>query len=97
MTILGWIIVVVASLIVGVVAQYVLKAESMPYRWALTAVATFIGAAVASEMLFNGTTPELEGMALWPAIIGGLVVGIVVDLVAVYFSRQSAGGGTAVR
>lgn len=97
MTVLGWIIVVVASLIVGVVAQFLLKAESMPYRWALTAIATFIGAAVASELLFNGTTPELEGMALWPAIVGGLVVGIVVDLVVVYISRQSTGGGAAVR
>lgn len=99
MTLLGWVIVIVASLVVGVIAQLVLK-SGMPYRWVLTSVATFIGAAVTSEALFQNATPELEGMALWPAIVGGLVVGLVVDLIAVYFARTSTGDqghGAAVR
>ena len=49
--------------------------------------------AAASEWLFAGTTPDLEGMAVWPAIIGGLMVGVVVDLVAQYV----AGPGGAQR
>lgn len=97
MTLLGWIVVIAGALLVGVVAQLV-RAADMPYRWVVTAIGAFLGAAVCSEMLFAGATPDFEGMALWPALIGGLVVGVVVDLVAqIYAGRQSTGHRAVIR
>ncbi len=92
MTLLAWIILVVGAVVVGAVAQWVMKAE-MPFRWAVTAIGAFIGALVSSEWLFAGTTPDVEGIAVWPALIGGLVVGVVVDLIAQWFARREAPGG----
>jgi len=65
-TLLAWIILVVGAVIVGAVAQWVMKAE-MPFRWVVTAIGAFIGALVSSELLFAGTTPTVEGIAVWPA------------------------------
>ncbi len=92
MTLLGWIVLIVVSVVVALVAQYAMKSETMPYRWIVSAIGIFVGAAVSSEMLFAGTTPEFEGIAVWPAVIGGLIVGAVVDLIAQYYARQNRGG-----
>jgi uncharacterized membrane protein YeaQ/YmgE (transglycosylase-associated protein family) len=89
-TYLGWIILVVGALAVGAVAQWLFKAD-MPYRWVITAIATFVGAIAASEWLFADWTPEIEGIAVWPAIVGGLVVGVVVDFIAQYYAGQGHG------
>lgn len=96
MTLLGWISVIAGALIVGAVAQWLMPAR-MPFRWVVTALAAFVGAVVTSELLFSGYTPEFEGMAVWPTIIGGLLVAIVVDVIAQYYAgRQSTGHGAAV-
>lgn len=90
MTYLAWIILIVGALIVGVAAQWLFKAE-LPYRWVITSIGAFLGALAASEWLFAGWTPEIEGIAVWPAIVGGLVVGAVVDLVAQYYAGHGHG------
>lgn len=100
MTLLGWIALVVGSLIVGAVAQWLMAADELPYRWALSSIATFVAGAASSEILFQGGTPEWEGVALWPAVIGGLLVGVIVDMLARYLGRRapgSKGHGAAVR
>lgn len=81
LTLLGWVVVVAGALIVGLVAQAAMKQPDAPYRWVVTSIATLIGAVVASEWLFPTTGTVWEGIAFWPAIIGGLVVGLVVDVV----------------
>ncbi len=100
MTLLAWGYLIVGSLIVGVACQWLMKSD-MPYRWIVTSVATLAGAAASSEWLFSGTTPDVEGLAAWPAVIGGLVVGIVVDVAAQWFAGQqrhgTQGRGAAVR
>ena len=92
MTVLGWIILIVGALIVGVGAQLLMRADGLPYRWAITSVATFIGAAVSSEWLFVNYAPEIEGIAVWAALLGGAVVGIVVDLIAQWYAHQQGPG-----
>jgi uncharacterized membrane protein YeaQ/YmgE (transglycosylase-associated protein family) len=93
MSILGWIIVIAAALAVGVVAQLLVKAPDLPYRWVASSIAAFVGAVFAGEWLLPSATPQLEGIALWPAIIGGLIIGGIVDLGAVWFSRVRMHGG----
>lgn len=92
MTLLGWIVLVVGALVVGAVAQWVMQAD-MPFRWVATSIGAAIGAGLASEWLFAGTTPEFEGMAIIPAIVGGLVVGVVVDLAAQWYANRQVHGG----
>lgn len=81
LTVIGWIALVAGALVVGLVAQALMKQPDAPYRWVVTSIATLIGAVVASEWLLPSTGPAWEGIAFWPAIIGGLVVGLVVDMV----------------
>jgi uncharacterized membrane protein YeaQ/YmgE (transglycosylase-associated protein family) len=90
-TVLGWAVLIVGGLVIGVAAQWLLKSD-WPYRWVITAIAAVIGAWISSEVIFTTWTPVFEGITVWPAVIGGLVVGIVVDLIAAYLFRQQAGG-----
>lgn len=81
MTYLGWFILIVAA--IGYAAALtVLIRRDVPYRWIVTAIATLVGAVVTSEVIYQGATPEVEGFGFWPALIGGALVGLAVDLVA---------------
>jgi uncharacterized membrane protein YeaQ/YmgE (transglycosylase-associated protein family) len=93
MSVLGWLIVIAGALAAGVIAQLLVKARDLPYRWIASSIAAFIGAAFASEWLLPSATPQFEGIALWPAILGGLAVGGIVDLAAVWYSRSRMHGG----
>jgi uncharacterized membrane protein YeaQ/YmgE (transglycosylase-associated protein family) len=93
MTILGWLILVVGALVLGIAAQFLVRTLDLPYRWIVSSIAAFVGAVGASEWLFTTATPEYEGIALWPALAGGLIVGAVVDLLAIWYSRSREHGG----
>jgi uncharacterized membrane protein YeaQ/YmgE (transglycosylase-associated protein family) len=77
----GWILLIVGALIFGVVAQFIGETRT-GLEWLVDAIAAGIGALVASEFIvaLQKTEPVMEGLALVPALIGGLVVGIVVEL-----------------
>jgi uncharacterized membrane protein YeaQ/YmgE (transglycosylase-associated protein family) len=92
-SVIGWIIVIVGALVIGVAAQALVRTAALPYRWVVTSVAAFVGAAGASEWLFQGTTPELEGIAILPAIAGAVVIGGIVDLIAIWYARSREHGG----
>ena len=81
MTYLGWFILIVAAIVYAAALQILIQRD-VPYRWILTAIATLAGAVVTSEFIYQGATPEIEGFGFWPALIGGALVGLVVDLVA---------------
>jgi uncharacterized membrane protein YeaQ/YmgE (transglycosylase-associated protein family) len=85
----GWIILVVGALLFGVAAQLVGDVR-MGYEWVVDAVAAFVGALVASEFItaFQETGPVVDGLAIVPALIGGLVVGLVVEVA----TRMITGG-----
>ncbi|HET7027536.1 MAG TPA: hypothetical protein VFI28_07580 [Candidatus Limnocylindrales bacterium] len=85
----GWIVLVAGALVLGVIAQLIGETETN-YEWIVAAVAAFLGALVASEFIvaWRGFEPVYDGLALVPALAGGLVVGIAADLV----TRFGTGG-----
>ena len=77
----GWAILIVGALVFGAVAQFVGETRT-GYEWLVDAIAAAIGALVASEFIVSWRTfePTVDGLALVPALIGGLVVGLVVEV-----------------
>ena len=92
--VLGWLALVVGALMFGVLAQFVGEART-GYEWLIDAIAAGFGALVASEFIVAWQTfePVWDGLALVPALIGGLVVGIVIELA----TRYMTGGTYATR
>lgn len=90
----GWALLIGGSIVVGIAVPLVRDVAGVPYRWVLASIGAFVGAYVASEWLFATAEPVWEGLALWPALICGLVVAIVVD-VATVLLVQGSGHGTA--
>lgn len=82
-------LVVVASVVFGLIAQYIGEART-GYEWLVDAIAFGIGAVIASEFIIDFRTlqPVWDELAIGPALIGGLVLGIVVELV----TRLATGG-----
>jgi uncharacterized membrane protein YeaQ/YmgE (transglycosylase-associated protein family) len=89
----GWILIIIAALVFGVAAQFVGSSKS-DYEWIADAVAFAIGAVVASEFIVASTTfePVLDGLAIVPALVGGLVVGIVVAVAARFMTGGTYAG-----
>jgi uncharacterized membrane protein YeaQ/YmgE (transglycosylase-associated protein family) len=85
----GWVVVLVAALVFGVVAQIIGETRT-GYEWLVDAIAFAIGAVVASEFVigWRAIEPVWDGLALLPAAIGGLVLGLIVEIV----TRYSTGG-----
>jgi vancomycin permeability regulator SanA len=73
----------------GGVAQIVGETKT-GFEWLVVAIAVAIGGLIASEFIigWQAFEPVWEGLALVPALIGGLVVGIVAEVV----TRFSTGG-----
>ena len=85
----GWILLIVGALVFGAIAQFVGETRT-DFEWVPAALAAAVGGLAASEFLVAWRTvePVWDGLALVPALIGGLVVGIAVDVIA----RLSTGG-----
>jgi uncharacterized membrane protein YeaQ/YmgE (transglycosylase-associated protein family) len=85
----GWVILIVGALIFGVAAQ-VIGETRLGYEWLIDAIAAGVGALVASEFIIGWQTfePVWDGLALVPALIGGVVLGVVVEVV----TRLATGG-----
>ena len=77
----GWILLILAALVFGAVAQYIGETRT-GYEWAIDAIAFAVGALVASEFVIAWQTfePVWEGLAIVPALAGGLVVGLIVEV-----------------
>ena len=86
----GWFILVVGALVFGVAAQFIGETRT-GYEWLVDGIAAGIGALVASEFIVSWRTfePVTDGLALVPALIGGLVVGVIVELATRYLTGGS--------
>ena len=86
----AWLLLAVGAILFGVVAQSIGEARS-GYEWVLGSVAAGFGAIAASEFIVAWRTfePVWDGLALIPAVVGALVVGVVVDVATRYLT-----GGT---
>jgi uncharacterized membrane protein YeaQ/YmgE (transglycosylase-associated protein family) len=60
------------------------------YEWFVDSVAAAIGALVASEFIvaWRALGPVVDGLALLPALAGGLVVGLVVAVATRYLTAD---------
>jgi uncharacterized membrane protein YeaQ/YmgE (transglycosylase-associated protein family) len=85
----GWAILIIGSVLFGLIAQFVGETRT-GFEWLVVAVGAAIGALVASEFViaWQTMTPVVDGLALIPALIGGLVVGLVVEVA----TRLTTGG-----
>lgn len=88
--IVGWLALVVGALVFGAIAQFVGDTRT-GVEWLGDAIGFGIGALVASEFIIGLRTfePVFDGLALAPAIVGGLVLGVVVEVATRYLT-----GGT---
>ena len=86
----GWIVVIVAALVFGVLAQYVGETRT-GYEWLPDGLAFGVGAIAASEFVigWQAFEPVYDGLALVPALIGGLVVGVIVEVATRYITGGS--------
>ena len=83
----GWLVIFAGALLFGVIAQFIGEART-GYEWLVDGIAVVIGAVVASEFIISLRTfePVWDGLALVPALIGGLAVGIVIELATRYLT-----------
>lgn len=83
----GWAVVVVAALVFGVAAQLIGETRT-GYEWLVDGIAFGLGAVVASEFIvsWRAIDPVVEGLALIPAVIGGLVLGLIVEIITRYLT-----------
>jgi uncharacterized membrane protein YeaQ/YmgE (transglycosylase-associated protein family) len=85
----GWIAVIVGAIVIGLVAQFVGETET-GFEWLAVAIGAVVGAIVASEFIvgLREYGPVWDGLAMVPALVGGVVVGLVVDVA----TRLATGG-----
>jgi hypothetical protein len=87
MSFIAFAVVILAALVIGVLVQMYLNPKT-PYEWAITAIGVAVGAWFFSELnwtqWFSGTNlgPSWEGLLVIPAILGGLVLGAIFEVVA---------------
>jgi len=89
----GWILLLGGALLFGVVAQFIGEART-GVEWLVAAVGAGFGAVVASEFIVAWRTfePVWDGLALVPAVIGALVVGVVIELATRYLTGGTYAG-----
>lgn len=77
----GWLALLAGALLFGVVAQFIGDVRT-GYEWLADFIAAGIGAVIASEFIISLRTyePVWDGLAIVPAIVGGLALGLVVEL-----------------
>ena len=88
----AWLVVVIAAVLFGFVAQLIGETR-FSYEWLPDAIGAGVGAVVASEFVTSWRTiePVWDGLAISPAVLGGLVVGVIVAIATRYLS-----GGTYI-
>jgi uncharacterized membrane protein YeaQ/YmgE (transglycosylase-associated protein family) len=81
---------VIGALLLGAVPQFIGEAR-IGYEWVFTAVAVLVGGWLGSEAFGALSTwgAEFEGLFILPALIGGVVLGGIVDIVTRYVTGGS--------
>ncbi len=87
----GYATVVVGAVVIGVIAQYALRGR-FGYEWLATAIGAGIGGFVASEYLgrLSDWGTDYDGLRIFPALIGAVVVAAIVEAAIFYAVRPTA-------
>jgi uncharacterized membrane protein YeaQ/YmgE (transglycosylase-associated protein family) len=85
MGLLGFTILIVAALLVGLVTQFLMKPKTS-YDWLFVTLTTGVGAYLGSQWLvsnlFSGLSNyAVDGLVVIPAVIAGLIVGAITEAV----------------
>lgn len=77
----AWAVVLVAALVFGIAAQFIGDTRT-GLEWLIDAIAFALGAIVASEFVigWRAIDPVWDNLALIPAVLGGLVLGVIVEV-----------------
>jgi hypothetical protein len=77
----GWLVLLAGALLFGVIAQFIGDVRT-GYEWLVDFAAAALGAVIASEFIISLRTfePVWDGLAIVPALIGGLALGVVVEI-----------------
>lgn len=96
MGLFGVIVLAVGALTIAIGTQLIGEVK-FDAEWALVALAALAGGFVASEWIvgWRAFEPVFDGLALIPALIGGLVGGVVMDAVTRFFTHGTYMGHTA--
>lgn len=86
----GWALVLIGAIVVGVVAQLIGEAP-FSFEWVVTAIGALLGAVIASELIvgLRAFEPVWDGLALVPALVGGLIAAVVVAVATRYLTGGS--------
>jgi uncharacterized membrane protein YeaQ/YmgE (transglycosylase-associated protein family) len=89
----GWVVLIVGALIFGVAAQFVGETRT-GYEWLVDSIAAGLGALIASEFIVGMRTvqPVWDGLALVPALIGALALGLVVEVATRFMTGGTYSG-----
>jgi hypothetical protein len=96
MGVFGALVLVAGAVVIAIGTQLVGEVK-FGLEWALVGIAALAGGFVASEWIVGLRTfePVFDGLALVPALIGGLAAGIAVDAVTRYGTHGSYLGHAA--
>ena len=77
----GWLLLIGGALVFGVIAQFIGETRT-GYEWLVDAIAALVGGLVASEFVISlqAYQPVFDGLALLPALLGGLALGVVIEV-----------------
>lgn len=83
MTLFEVIVLILFALVFGAIAQFIGR-TNIGYEWILAAMGALVGGWLGSEAFGTVSTwgPVIDGLYLVPALIGGVILGTVVDAVA---------------
>lgn len=93
MTAWGALLLVAGAIVIGLIGQ-ALGDVRLAWHWAIVAIFALVGGLAASEFIvdWRAFAPVWEGLALLPALVGGIVVGAVGDVIVRYWSGGSYRG-----
>ena len=86
----GWVILVAGAIVLGLLGQ-ALRGR-VGYEGILTAIGAGVGGYIASEYSLGGLGQwgyTYSGLALFPALIGAVIVAVIVEAV-IYFAERPA-------
>lgn len=88
----GYVLLIVGAVVIGMVTQFSIR-RVFGYEWVLTAIGAGVGGFVASEYSLAGLGKwgyEVGGLAIFPAIIGAVLVAAVIEVVLFTAERPTA-------
>lgn len=88
----GYVILIVGAIVIGALAQYLVR-EHLGYEGIVTAIGAGIGGYVGGAFHLGGLAgwgTAYYGLAIFPALIGGLIIAAAVEVVMYYALRAPA-------